>query len=138
MQTTDLGLLNDGAATLDPETFAPFGVRGPDKVAQRFLYALFTPFGSIPGRPREGTHFLEMISGFGSDYDLHAAFSACSPRATSTVRSWESDTDPDSDRLAAVRLNSLEFTAGLLTLVFEILTRDRSKPSQTIDYVLDV
>lgn len=135
--TTELALVDGSSETLDPETFGPFGVRGPDKVAQRFLYALTTPSGSVPGRPNDGTNFLEMLASFASEFDLYAAFSSCEPRASAAVRSWEAPDDPDSGRLGGARLATSEFVNGRLTLIFDIVSRDRTRPTQTIDYVLD-
>lgn len=134
---SDIALLGDGSFTLDPDSFGPFGVRGADKVAQRFLYALFTPAGSVAGRPKDGTDFLRMISSFASEFDVFAAFASCEPKAVTTVKSYESTTDPAADRIDGAALAVMEFTAGLLTLTFKVATMDASQPTQVIDYTLE-
>lgn len=136
MATTDLRLFGPAGLTLGVDAWAPDGVRGADKVAQRLIYALMTPQGSVPGRPDDGSPFLRAAANFTSEFDLFAAFAAAEPAAARTVRGYELDTDPDSDRYGASRLAKASVSGAGVVLTFEVVAKDRSKPSVAIDVTL--
>lgn len=137
MNRTELALFGDGTDTLQPETFAPIGVRGPDKVAQRFLYALLQPLGTVPGRVTDGTEFLAMVEGFASEFDIHIAFQASLPDAIATVQSYEDADDEDDEKIGAARLESLEISGDGVTMTITIITIDNSAPSRSVDFTLE-
>lgn len=138
MPETDIRLFGPSGYTLDPATWGPSGVRGPDKVAQRFLFFLFTPAGTIPGRPGDGTDFLEAVQTFRSEFDLYAAFSAAEPVAGRNVRSAELTDDPDSEKYGYARLSRMVVSQDALTLTFAVVAADGSRPADPVDFTLQL
>lgn len=138
MRTTDLALFAANASTLDPASFAPQGVRGPNKVAQRVLYALLTPSGSVPGRPNDGCGFLSLIGNFSSEFDLFTAFAAAEPGILATVKSAEDSDDLDAERIGAVRLSGIEVAGDGVTFTVSVATADPTQAIQDVDFTLQV
>lgn len=133
---TELKLFADGTYTLDPETFGPVGVTGADKVVNRFIYALLTPAGSVPGRPNDGCAFTQLIVGFNTDFDVHAAFMTSLPAVVTTVRATEEADEPDSEKYGGSRLDGMDFLGDRITLYFTVVAADGSHPSEPVSFDL--
>lgn len=137
MTQTDVKLFGPLGPTLDPESWAPAGVRGADKVATRYCYALLTPSGSVPGRPDDGSPFTELARGFRSEFDVFAAFAASEVPAANTVKSAELEDDPDSEKLGTVRLAAVTLSGGVVTLTLSVTAADGSVPSEPVEFTAD-
>lgn len=138
MAITELKLYGPNGPTLDPETWAPRGVRGADKVAQRFVYALLTPIGSVPGRPSDGTHFLSLVTNFLSEFDFYAAFAAAYQGAVRTVKEAEADETDPAEMFGTARLSNLTFADGLVTVSLSVAAADGSTPQDPFDFTLEL
>lgn len=137
MAQTDLALFGSGGRlTIDPEAWAPAGVRGADKVAQRFVYGLLSPRGSVPGRPADGSDFLGLAAAFRSEFDVFAAFATAYPQAEATARAAEAPDDPAAERFGAARLAAVVVEAGAVTLSLEVAAADGSAPATPVDFTL--
>lgn len=129
MNLTELKLFDDtGLSTLDPESWGPGGVTGADKVSTRLLYALMTPLGSVPGRPGDGSPFAQLLVGFSTDFDIHAAFLTSLPSAIATVRAAEEETEPDSEKYGGCRLDGIDVAFDSITLYLSVAALDASRP----------
>jgi hypothetical protein len=119
-----------------PGTFA--AVHGPDKVAQRFIYFLLTPYGTVPGAPTVGTEFVDSIGLYRSEFDLFADFFAAEPMASAGVRSCESSADDPSCRLGAARLDRVTISDGAVTFDLTIVAADGSAPTSPVSFSVEV
>ena len=136
MAITEIKLFGSaGTGALDPDNWAPGGVRGPDKVAQRCVYAILTPIGSVPGRPDDGCQFTQLVQGFRSEFDVFAAFAASEPAVANTVRAMEGDDEEDSEKLGTVRLSGADLVSDVLYLQLEVVALDGSKPATPIRFI---
>lgn len=134
---TELELFDDsGLSALDPESWDPGGITGADKVAQRLLYALMTPQGSVPGRPDDGSQFAQLLVGFNTDFDIHAAFLTALPAAVSTVRAAEGETEPDSEKYGGCRLDGVDIAFDGVTLYLSVAAKDGSQPTTPVSLVV--
>lgn len=138
MATVDLQLFGPNGFLFDEAAWGPALVSGPDAVAQRFLYYLFLPAGTVPGRPDDGTGFTDAVLTFRSEFELFAAFAAAEPAAARGVRSAERDDDPPSDRYGAARLADIRISAEQLTLTFTVRAADGSAPALPVTFVTDL
>lgn len=135
---TELNLFGPAAYALDPASWDPTGVRGADKVAQRLIYALFTPLGSVPGLTTSGSTFLDLARGFRSEFDLFAAFAAAYDSAVAAVKAAEYDGEPDSEKFGRARLESAAVDADKVTLTLGVVAADGSTPTGPVKVPLDV
>lgn len=130
---TELKLFSpDGTLTLDPEAWAVNGVTGASKVADRFLYALLTPLGSVPGRPSDGSPFTQLLVGFNTDFDIHSAFLTSLPSAVTTVQAAESADEPDSEKYGGSRLDGVDISGDGVTLYLTVAALDGSQPAYPV------
>lgn len=130
---TELKLFSsDGSPALASTSWNPNGVTGAAKVADRLIYALLTPIGSVPGRPSDGSPFTQLLVGFNSDFDIHAAFLTALPSAVATVQAAESSTEPDSEKYGGSRLDGTDVSAEGVTLYLTIAAKDGSQPADPI------
>lgn len=134
MTLADIKLFADGSYTLDPATWDPDGTTGADKVADRFVYALLTPQGSVPGRPDDGSPFVELITGFNSDFDVHAAFLTSVGFAAATVQAAEEADEPDSEKYGGARLDGMDVAQDRVTLYLSVAAKDGSVPSRPVSF----
>lgn len=134
--TTELELFGPAGITLDPDAFAPDGVRGADKAAQRFVYGLLTPAGTVPGRPADGSTFLSLVAGFRSEFDVFAAFAAAEPAAAATARAAELDDDPPGERLGAARLTGFDLAGDTLTLTIAVVAADGTPTTRPVAFAV--
>ena len=130
---TELSLFGPAGFRLGEEDWDPVGARGADKVATRFVYALLTPLGSVPGRPSDGSPFVEMVRNFGSEFDVFAAFQSSLSSAVQTVRSAEVDAEPASEKFGAARLTAVAVADGQLTMTLSVTAADGATPAWPID-----
>ncbi len=137
MAVIDLALFGPDGYLLSEASWGPAGVTGADKVAQRFLYALMLPVGTVPGRPNDGTDFYAAVATFRSEFDLFAAFSAAEPAAAQTVRECEGSDDPSSEKYGASRLAAISVGSGVVTLTFDVVAADGSSPTVRTDFTID-
>lgn len=117
MPLTDLKLVADGGPTLDPDSFVPDGVTGPDKVAARVVYFLLNT-GVSP--------FLTSVAGFRGDFDVFAAFAAALPAVKTAARAAEEAGDPDSDRFGSAALTRVELSGDSATMTLAVRAADGS------------
>lgn len=137
MTLTELKLFDDsGLITLAPDGWAPGGVTGVDKVVTRLLYALLTPTGSVPGRPNDGSPLAQLLVGFNSDFDIHAAFLTALPSAVATVRAAEVDETEDSEKYGGCRLDGVDIAPDGLVLYLSVAALDGSKPAAPVSVVI--
>jgi len=124
----DLRLFDAVGPTLDTTNFKPASTAGADKVANRVVYALMTPLGSVPGAPTFGSHFSTLVQGFKSEHDIYVAFATVKGDVVSSVLSSEADSEPDSEKLSDARVSSVSFTGDLVTIYLDVVSVDGSKP----------
>ncbi len=134
--TTDILLFGPAGLTLDPDAWAPGGVRGVDKVVQRVLYALFTPQGSVPGRPADGSTFLLLARDFHTELDLYTAWAAAEPAVTTTVRAAELAADADAEKFGAARMTAVSIVADVVTITLAVAALDGSQPTTPVTFEL--
>lgn len=137
MPTTELQLFAPGGPTLFESSFAPDGITGPTKVAQRFLFYLLTPIGTVPGQPTVGTDFLSTVRTFRSEFDLFAAFSVSEPQAGVAVRACESTDDPLAERYGFARLSGIAVDGDQVTLTLTVVAADGSSPPDPVVFSID-
>lgn len=135
---TELRLWGPNGPALDPATWDPGGIRGADKVAARFAYALLTPQGSVPGRPNDGSPFTELAAGFRSDFDVFAAFAAAESAVTATVRAAEQADEPKSEKLGSAVLTAVTLSGDSVTLTLSVTAADGSTPGEPVDIVTNL
>ena len=131
---TELKLFADDTNTLDPDTWAPDGLSGTSKPATRYIYGLLTPAGSVPGRPNDGTTFIDDIRTFRSEFDIFAAFAANDAAAAATARAAEVDDDPDSEKLGWARLAGVEVNGDSVTITLTVSSADGSRPADPVRF----
>lgn len=134
---TELRLFGPAGLTLTPETWAPAGVTGADKVAQRAVYALLTPLGSVPGRPADGSPFASLARNWRSEFELFAAFTAAEPAVKATVQAAEADGDPAAERYGTFSLVGVEIDGDRVTLRLAATAADGSRPSTPTDVTME-
>jgi hypothetical protein len=134
---TELQLFGATDYLLDEATFAPTGCRGADKVAQRFVYALMTPIGSVPGLPQSGSSFLFLLRNFRSEFDIFAAFSGAAGPAASSVRASETAAEPTSEKFGSAVLLGVSIQVDTITLHLGVLAADGSKPTVPVNVTLN-
>lgn len=127
----DIQLYNGAGQTLGVSNFGPASVSGVDKVANRVVYALMTPAGSVPGNAAYGSNFASLVANFHSEHDVHVAFAASKGDVINSVTSSESEAEPDSDKLGDVRISSVSFVSDLVTIYLDVVAVDGSKPVVT-------
>lgn len=138
MPRTDLKLFAAAGLTLDADTFVPDGVRGADKVADRFVYALLTPQGTVPGRPADGSPFLSLVAQFRSEYEVFVAFAGSLDAAAATVRACESAAETSAEKYGAAQLSGVELDGTTVTLILDVRAADGSAPAEPVEFTLDV
>lgn len=138
MAVRDLKLFGPSGYLLGESAWGPASIAGPDKVAQRFLYALLTPAGSVPGRPRDGTEFFLAVRTFRSDFDLVVAFATAEPIAAQCVRAAETADDADSERYGYAELVRVQIDADELALTFAVGAADGSIPAEPVVVTLEL
>jgi hypothetical protein len=137
MNLTELKLFSaDGTLTLDSASWGPGGVTGADKVANRLIYALLTPQGSVPGRPSDGSPFTELLVGFNTDFDVHTAFLTSLPSAVTTVQQAETEDEPDSEKYGGCRLDGMDIAGDGLTLHLSVAAKDGSLPTYPVSFTV--
>lgn len=137
MNLTELKLFSaDGTLTLDSASWEPGGVTGADKVANRLIYALLTPQGSVPGRPSDGSPFTELLVGFNTDFDVHTAFLTSLPAAVTTVQQAETEDETDSEKYGGCRLDGMDITGDGLTIHLSVAAKDGSYPSFPVSFTV--
>lgn len=135
---TELSVFGASGAVLGPDDFAPIGVRGVDKVAQRFVYFLLTPPGSVPGRPSDGSPFLDLARAFRSEFDVYAAWSAAYAPTVASCRAAEQSADPPAERFGAARISGLTVQPGAVIVALELQAADGSLPTAPVEFILNV
>lgn len=133
---TDIRLFDADGLTLDPDNWAPSGVRGVDKVAQRFIYQLVTPSGTVPGRPNDGTDFVASVRTFRSEFDLFAAFAAAEATAGLAVRASEEDDDDRSEKYGWSRLSGVVIDGDEVTFNLSVAAADGSMPTAPVLFTI--
>jgi hypothetical protein len=124
MATPDLELFNETGFTFDPVNWGPALVTGGPKVAQRLLYELLTPAGTVPGRPTDGSGFMDAVRTFRSEFDLFAAYALAESQAGAAVRAAESTSDPPFERYGWSRLSGAVLDGDTVTLTLTVATAD--------------
>lgn len=137
-ELTDLKLFGATDYLLDAASFAPDGVRGADKVAQRFVYALYTPSGSVPGSSQSGSPFPDLARNFRSEFDLFAAFAAAYAAAVASTRAAESAAEPDSEKFGSATLDGIAVAEDAVTLQLTVTALDGSVPAEPVNVTLEV
>lgn len=134
---TDIRISDALGAVLTDSNWNPAPVTGADKVAQRFVYFLTTPVGTVPGRPNDGTGFVDAVESYRSEFDLFAAFSIAEPEAARAVRTCEEDDDALSDRYGWCRLDSVAVADGSATFYVTLAAADGSTPSEAVSFTVE-
>ncbi len=127
-----------GGSTFAVDTFAPRGVRGPEKVANRVVYALLTRRGTVPGRPEAGSDFLAALDGMRSEFDVYAAFAAAQGQVRTTVEAAQEDDEDGSERYGDVRLTDIKFSGDAIELTVALIAKDGSRPSNPARFTLNL
>lgn len=135
---TELRVYGSDGPVLNPDGFAPAGVRGADKVAQRFVYFLLTPGGSVPGRPSDGSPFLELARAFRSEFDVYAAFAAAYAVVVSSCRAAEQPGDPATERFGFARISGLSIQARMVIIALDLRNAAGEIPSAPVEFILEV
>lgn len=136
--TSDILLFGSNGYALDADSWGPGTVRGPDKIAQRVIYATLTPQGSVPGRPDDGSPFLALARDFRSEFDVFVAWAASEAAITTSVRAAELTTDPDDAKLGYARLERVTVVADVVTLTLRVVAADESVPSTPVEFDLPI
>lgn len=107
-------------------------VTGSEKLAQRFLFVLMTPKGSVAYRPRWGTGFTDALRSrnFLSELDLFAAFASALLEAGTSLAEDETSDDPDEERYRSAQI--LQVTLAESTSAVKILVKNRTGTSGLI------
>lgn len=138
MNRTELALFGVLGPTLSADSWSPSGIRGADKVASRYVYALMTPVGSVPGSPTFGSPFVDLARGFRSEFDVFSAFAAADPVAAASVRRSEEDDESSSEKLGYASLTGVAIADGVVTLSMSVTAADGSSPDHPIDFIADL
>lgn len=137
MELTELKLFGPAGYLLADATYGPAGVRGADKVAQRFVYALMTPEGSVPGLPQAGSPFLNLVRNFRSEFDLYAAYATAYASAVGAVRAAETAGEAASERFRSASLVGVTVTDDGVVLRLTVTAVDGSRPADPVDVTLE-
>lgn len=136
---TELQLFSASGSTFDPTTWAPAGVRGADKVAQRFVYFLMTPQGSVPGRPNDGSSFSMSAQDFTSEFDLFAAFTSALPGVVAALRAAEAlEGGAPSEQYGSASLAGVTITADVVLMSLSVTAADGSTPTGPVNVVFPI
>jgi hypothetical protein len=138
MITSDLQLFDSIGFTLVESHFVPRSVIGPDKVAQRLLYYLLMPTGTIPGQPGVGTDFLSAVRTFRSEFDMFVAFAAAEPAAARSVQACELPTDPATERYGYSQLSGVAIIADQVKLTLVVAAANGATPQDPVAFVIDI
>lgn len=133
--TSDVRLFTADGFALDEAAWEPATVRGADKVAQRALYALLTPAGTVPGRTA-GCPFLVLARDFHSEFDVFVAWAASADAVAADVRAAELADEADSEKLGTVRLLGVTVVADEVTVGLAVTALDGSTPSAPVEFAL--
>jgi phage baseplate assembly protein W len=110
-------------------TFGPYervlGVRGIQKMVDRFMKCMMTPIGSDVSDPEYGTQLAASFLGNVSPGDLFSIAAQAVATAEQKIREYDSDQGtPDEERLAATEIENIYIDEGGLGVVLVVRLRN--------------